>query len=361
MSFLNILELITKNNEWANYKIDQGQGIMLWGKMTDEFNELTMGQNGNKNITRMGHNSRGFAEPRLLGYPESHDEERLMYKNIAFGNSSNPSHDVKNLNIALSRMSALGAISVMIPGPKMIWHFGDFGMDNSIFTCTDGSFNNDGCKLSLKPQPQWSENWLGDALRRQIYDDWSRLHALKINEPVFEGDYTITSGSGNFTPRIDVFDTSIPFSELRNVIILSNFGVNTVNVNTNFPSGVTETWYDLMDPTGNTTVSNSSTSISIAPGQFRILGNQPSAALSVTERELQSLSMYPNPSENSFKINRIVSELEIFDLTGKMVRNFSGTFDQTHEFDISNLQPGIYMVRVSNNNGQIMTSKLVKL
>ena len=29
--------------EWANYKIDEGKGIMMWGKMTSMFNQLSMG------------------------------------------------------------------------------------------------------------------------------------------------------------------------------------------------------------------------------------------------------------------------------------------------------------------------------
>ena len=74
----------------------------------------------------MGYDSRGFTGKRLMGYAESHDEERLMYKNLQYGQSSNPAHDVKNLNVALSRMSAIGAVSLLVPGPKMIWHFGNW-------------------------------------------------------------------------------------------------------------------------------------------------------------------------------------------------------------------------------------------
>jgi hypothetical protein len=47
-----------------------------------------------------------------MGYAESHDEERLMYKNLQFGNSANAGHNVKTLNVALSRMSAIGAVSL---------------------------------------------------------------------------------------------------------------------------------------------------------------------------------------------------------------------------------------------------------
>ena len=212
-----------EEKEWANYRYNEGKGVMMWGKMTDPYNQLTMGFNSNNNINGIGHKSRSqFLGPRVMGYPESHDEERLMYKNLTFGNQSNGSHNVRDLNTALSRMSALGAVSITVPGPKMLWHFAPLGMDNSIYTCTNGTVNDESgtdgnCKLDTKPQPQWTENWLGDANRRQIYDDWARLIDLKINEPVFEGDYAMTSG--NLTPRIDIFAVSythltLPTSDL---------------------------------------------------------------------------------------------------------------------------------------------------
>ncbi|WP_400076419.1 alpha-amylase family glycosyl hydrolase [Winogradskyella sp. R77965] len=350
----------SEEKEWANYRLGEGKGIMMWGKMTDPYSQLLMGYSSNSNIDGIGHNSRSqFNGPRVLGYPESHDEERLMYRAVTFGNESNGAHNVKNLNIALSRMSAIGAVSAMIPGPKMIWHFADLGMENSIFTCSDGSFNDDGCKLDTKPQPQWVNNWLTNALRSQIYEDWSKLHKLKIEEPVFEGDYTMTSGS--LTPRIDVFDTSIPTSALRNVIILANFDVVTQDVNTNFPGGVTSTWYDLMDATGTTTVANSASSISIPAGQFRILGNQPSNALSVDNNELYGFSIYPNPTRTAFSVSLNVSSIEIYDITGKLVKSFNGDFTRTDTFDITSLKTGMYVVKIENSNNQIKTSKLVKL
>ena len=354
-----------EEKEWANYRLDEGKGVMMWGIMNSPYNELTMAQGGNKNISRMGHTAHSnFNGPRVVGYAESHDEERLMYRNIAFGNTSNGSHNVQNLNTALSRMSALGAVSVMVPGPKMIWHFGELGMENSIFTCNNGVVNEPGgtdgdCKLDTKPQPQWTNNWLADALRSQIYEDWSKLHKLKIEEPVFEGDYTITSG--NLTPRIDVFDTSIPTSSLRNVIILANFDVVSQNINTNFPGGVTATWYDLMDATGSTTVSNSAVTITIPAGQFRILGNKPSNVLGVNETELFNFSIYPNPTTTSFSINTNASHIEIYDLTGKLIKSFNGVYTRTDTFDISSLNTGVYMVKVANDNNQTMTTKLIKL
>jgi hypothetical protein len=117
----------------------------------------------------------------LIGYAESHDEERLMYKNLQYGNNTNPAHNVKKDLDALSRMSAIGAVSLLVPGPKMIYHFGELGWDTSIFSCNNGTVNtpNDAtpgdCKLDTKPQPQWVNNWSGNNSRSKIYTDWTKI------------------------------------------------------------------------------------------------------------------------------------------------------------------------------------------
>jgi hypothetical protein len=345
-----------EEKEWANYRFSEGKGVMMWGKMTDPYNQLTMGYESNSAINGIGHKSRSqFEGPRLMGYSESHDDERLMYKNVMFGNNSTSSHNVQDLDIALSRMSALGAVSLTVPGPKMIWHFGALGMDNSIFTCTDTSVNDPNCKLDTKPQPQWAENWTGDTNRAQIYNDWARLIELKINEAVFEGDYTITSG--NLTPRIDVFDESLAPTELNHVVILANFDVIAQTIDTNFPDS--GNWFDLMDTEGNTTYSAST--ISIAPGQFRIFGNT-SSTLAITDVDRdEDVTITPNPVSSIFKINKSISNLHIYDLSGKLIMHFNGELSAEDSYDISDLTAGMYIVKITNNNGYTQSSKLIKI
>ncbi len=361
-----IFEHLGQDNEeqqWANYRLDEGKGIMMWGIMNAQYNQLTMGYSENSNINRMGHVARGFDAPRVVGYAESHDEERLMYRNLQYGNSSG-SYDVTNLNTALGRMSALGAVSLTIPGPKMIWHFGALGMENSIFTCANGTVNEPGgsdgdCKLDTKPQPQWVENWMGDSNRNQIYNDWARLNQLKINEAVFEGNYTINSG--NLTPKIHIYDDALPATSLKNVVILANFDVISQNVVPNFP--YTGTWFDLMDETGTTSinVTNTAATITIPAGQFRIFGNQAST-LSIEYPNITSdFKIYPNPANHSFKINKDVVELNIYDITGKLVKTLKGNFTPNDSFDVSELTQSLYLVKIKNNEGQVSTSKLIKL
>ncbi|MGY0391619.1 alpha-amylase family glycosyl hydrolase [Bizionia sp. KMM 8389] len=352
----------TEEQEWANYRIDENKGIMLWGKMTDPYNQLTMGYASNSNIDRMGHEARGFTAPRLVGYSESHDEERLMYKNLQYGNG-NAEYDITDLNTAISRMSALGAVSLTIPGPKMIWHFGELGMENSIFTCNNGTVNEPGgtdgdCKLDTKPQPQWANNWLSDVNRSQVYNDWARINSLKINQPVFEGDYSITSGT--LTPAIHIWDDELPSNQLKNVVILANFDVTEQSVTPDFP--YTGTWFDLMDETGNTFINVTSITapITIPAGEFRMYGN--ATTLSTNEfNQQETFRIFPNPAKDSFKINASISQIEIYDLTGKRIKSFKGRFSSSDSFDISDLNEGLYIIKVTDNSGNNETTKLIKL
>ncbi|MEO9076149.1 MAG: T9SS type A sorting domain-containing protein, partial [Gelidibacter sp.] len=330
-----------------------------WGNMNNAFNELTMGFTAD--ISGIGHKSRpSFQGPRVIGYAESHDEERLMYKNLQYGNSTNSSHDVKDLNTALSRMSALGAVTLTVPGPKMIWHFGELGMQDSIFTCNDGSVNvpfgsDGGCKLDTKPQPQWTQNWLGDIHRNKIYKDWARLIQLKTNEPVFKGDYTMTTN--NLTPSIAIFDTALPASSLNKIIVLANFDVTSTTMNTTIPPG--QTWYDLMDTTGNTTYNMPT--VAIPAGQFRIFGNAASTLSTDSFEGVSGFTIYPNPANTTFKINKEVTALDIYDLTGKRIKAFKGTFAPSDNFDISDLNQSIYLIKITNRNGHVSTTKLIKM
>lgn len=352
----------SEEQEWANYRLGEGKGVMMWSEMWHSYKNLAQGKSSDINISRIGHTAHtGFTGKRTIGYPESHDKDRMMYEMIAFGEAGIQG----NLNTSLKRMSSLGALFLTVPGPKMMWHFADLGMDDSIWTCTNGTVNsdydgnNDGdCKLSMKPQPQWTENWLSDPNRSQVNSDWSRLIQLKINEDIFEGDYSITTNTQ--TPKIYIWDNALPGTQLKNVVILANFKTSADNVVPDFP--YTGVWYDLMDETGSTSinVANTASPINIPAGEFRIYGNQ-LPSLSNNEVSLANdLTIYPNPTSSSFKLNKTCTQVSIFDVTGKEVKTFSGNFDRGNEFNISNLSQGIYVLKINDDSGAIATAKLLK-
>jgi hypothetical protein len=77
--------------------------------------------------------------------------------------------------------------------------------------------------------------------------------------------------------------------------------------------------------------------------------------------EKEMITVYPNPTMSSFKLNHSINDLSIYDITGKMVKSFQGIYSKGFTFDVSNLNQGMYLVKSKNNLGQSLTSKLVKL
>ena len=67
----------------------------------------------------------------MVTYMESHDEERVIYKALNYGNS-NGNYNIKNLYTSLERLKSAGSILFLLPGPKMIWQFSEIGYDISI-------------------------------------------------------------------------------------------------------------------------------------------------------------------------------------------------------------------------------------
>ncbi len=356
-----------EEKELADYRYSEGKGAIIMKNLTDSYAQLARGYASNASIADMDHEAHNFLGKRLLGYSEGYDDERLMYECLTTGNTAIPDHNVQNLDIALSRMSAIAAASIAIPGPRIIRQFSDLGIEDSVYTCSDGSYNDDSdtddydCMQETKPQPQWTNDWLNDTDRQKIYEDLSRLIELKTTEAVFDGEYDIIPYANDARPRIYISNNALSPSELKDVIIFCNFSPVELTVNGNFP--YTGTWYDLMDESGNSTISVPVTSrlIGLQPGQFKIYGNQPRETLSNTEFEASTLKIAPNPVNSSFTINRAVTNVKIVDITGKLVKEFNGDFESNKSYDISQLPQSMYIVQISSANGQQESTKLVKL
>ncbi|MEL7341151.1 MAG: alpha-amylase family glycosyl hydrolase, partial [Bacteroidota bacterium] len=115
----------TEEKELAEY------GMMIWGNHNHNYTQAAMGYASDANFSGISHKNRGWNVPNLIGYMESHDEERIMYKNTAFGNSSG-NYDVRDLNTGLARAEMAAAFFIPLPGPKLMWQFGEYGYDYEI-------------------------------------------------------------------------------------------------------------------------------------------------------------------------------------------------------------------------------------
>ena len=74
---------------------------------------------------------------------------------------------------------------------------------------------------------------------------------------------------------------------------------------------------------------------------------------------MQNYTIYPNPTRNTFAISSDVAQVEIYNITGQMIRTFTNVISN-QELDINNLEAGIYLVKMTDNNGTSLTKKLIK-
>jgi len=247
---LVILEHLTDNSEET---ILADYGMILWGNLNYNMNEATMGwgeeagEYGYKGDLSWGsYKERGWGEANLLAYMESHDEERLMFKNEQWGKDYD-GYDVKELATGLQRTGAAAVILFSMPGPKMMWQFGELGYDYEL--------NDD--RLAPKPV-RW--DYYDDPLRKELYDVFSAMIKLRLSDPVFlTKDYTI-----DLTRHFKVITLR---GSGKTAIAMANFDVVAQPKNVDFSTA--GNWEDYFS---NSTLSTSSGeySITLQPGEYRL-------------------------------------------------------------------------------------------
>ena len=251
---------ITEEKQWADYRSSEGKGIMLWNKQTEPYNEATIGdhEGGKSKISSVSYIVKGFDGPSAVSYMESHDEQRLMYRNLDEG-EVNGDYSVKDLNTALERMKTAGAFFFTVPGPKMIWQFGELGYE------VDINFNG---RTGNKPI-RWE--YLDDPNRKAIYDAWAKLIDLKLNAPIFKTTDFSLNGDTSGLKTIHLTLPSATGDDIKHVTIIGNFGLTSQNIDPVFQE--IGTWYNLLDNNSTTEVTNTSALIALEPGEFRVYGN----------------------------------------------------------------------------------------
>ncbi len=355
--FYVILEHFADNSEESaliNYRLNEGKGMMVWGNHHGAYKDAALGShnNGSSDFSLISYKNRGWSAPQNVSYMVSHDEQRLMYENLNFG-SSNGSYDTKNLSTALDRMELNGAFYFTVPGPKMIWQFDELGYDYHINRCTNGSIDNN-CRTAEKPI-RW--DYFSDQDRKDVYNTWAKLMQLKTKYEVFEtSNFSLDVGNSNGLKTIHLTDTNA--ADLQYVTVIGNFGLTTQNIDPDFQ--VTGTWYNLLNNNSTISVSNVNATISLQPGEYIVYGNMP-ASLSTDDEELlqQDFVVYPNPTSNSFQVNKEIEQVKIYDVTGKEVKSLRSTRGSQTNFSVSDLEKGIYLLRIKTPTNQTITRKLV--
>jgi len=315
---------------------------------------------------------------------ESHDEQWMMLKNRKFGNRTpDLSYDVRELETALERQKIAGAFFFTVPGPKMMWQFGELGYGGGENECLKPGGGGNGDCLASDPgrtaeKPiRW--DYFEDQDRRALFQAWSALINLRKSHPAFSSGETVFerdfSGSGKWMNLIHP-DLSVH--------VIGNFDIVEQQRTLDFPES--GTWYDFFTGNSITVADGESPEITLRPGEFRLFttqffetpaddiftSNEPGefAGNGIPE-SFKLHNNFPNPFNPSTQIRydvpRVSSvRVDIFNMLGQRVATLvnqdqhqTGSFTIT--FDASNLSSGVYIARmVTGSNTMIQKMTLIK-
>jgi len=345
-----ILEHFADNDE----EKDLSAYMMLWGNLNHAYAEAAMGWNtsGKSDFSWISYQERGWTKSHVVGYMESHDEERLLYKTSQWGNS-NGGYSTKNKDVALRRAALDAAFFLTIPGPKMIWQFGELGYDYSI------DYNG---RTGEKPI-RW--DYMQDTDRMNTYEIYSAINKLRDEESdcfqTTDFDLDLSTELKQITLR----------HSSMNLVSIGNFDVIPHSFTVAFPNS--GTWYDYFS--GDTIqVVNKSYTFSLDMGLFHIYTDKqlttPNLPLGIGDNNSKienksSVKVYPNPSQgNELKLyinstDRV--DITIYNMEGRRIYHNSNSEKGARIIPLNEaqLKPGIYFCDVVGKDTKETTKFIV--
>ncbi len=332
-------------------------GMLLWGNANFDYRKAAAGEA--RSLGGLSYKERMMQTPSLMGYMESHDEERLLYDLKQTGGSRG-TYSIRDEKTALDRAKLAAAFFLPIPGPKLIWQFGEYGYDISI---------DQGGRTSAKPV-LWT--YLQRPEQQRLLGVYQALLALRASYPAFHSsDYTLDVGG--MVKRITLNDPA------GKVFILGNFDVQTVAVSAGFPAA--GTWYDYFTGAPSA-LADPALMVTLQPGEFHIFtstpvpapapglvpwGGQLSSVTSVPQ-VTSEVVVYPNPGNRDIQVQwnspyHGQLQLELTDMAGHRI--FERTVEKntenwTEEVSLDRIVEGLYLLKIQTPIGTFVRKVVVE-
>lgn len=339
-----ILEHLTDNSE---EKVLEDYGMLLWGNMNHEYAEAAMGYSSD--LSGALYTDRGWKNPHLISYMESHDEERLMFKTRQYGDESESNdYDIKDIKIGMQRMELVANFFFTLPGPKMMWQFGELGYDFSI---------DYECRVCNKPI-RW--DYYEDTRRKRIYNVYSKLLKLRKMYDVFHTqDFDLTQQGDLKVVTLN--------GATDQVVVVGNFGVDALEQDITFPS--TGTWFELYG-TPALNLEETTVTLKLAPGEYRLYSTIDMGTLNLptdvsTLYPSSKLQVYPNPVKDNVRITGDFEkgasvQVNVHNVAGQQIANEYYTFSGSPLSMVSaNWPSGVYLITVYSR-GKTWVLKVMK-
>lgn len=172
-----ILEHFCDSKEEKELAVD---GMHLWRNLNNAYCQTAMGYSDNSSFSSLYEKI-----PAWVGFMESHDEERMGYKQTKWGVEVLKA----DLTARMDQLALNTTFFLTVPGPKMIWQFGELGYDFSINSNQDGIVIDDSYRTARKPV-RW--DYYDNVDRKELHDVYTSLIKLRNEHPeLFAGSATL--------------------------------------------------------------------------------------------------------------------------------------------------------------------------
>ncbi len=208
------------------------KGMMLWRNANNAYAQAAMGWDSDSSFEGIY----VATQPNgWVGFMESHDEERLAYKQTKWGAPTIKTDKATQM----SQLSATAAFSLLVPGAKMIWQFGEMGYDYSINSNQAGTLESEEYRTQRKPI-RW--DYLEEAERSALKEEYSRIIELRTSYPALFASESLKSWSvttsdwynGRYMELSDGFNI---------VVVMGNFTPDEFEATATLDRGYV--WYDF--------------------------------------------------------------------------------------------------------------------
>lgn len=228
-------------------------GMMVWRNLNNAYCQSAMGYKEDSSFRGLYYGTSSRPANSLVSYMESHDEERAAYKQKTYGFE----YLKTDLESQMSQLSTNAAFFFTVPGPKMVWQFGELGYDISI---------DENGRTGKKPV-KW--NYLDVAERKQLHDTYTRLMALRNEYPEL---FTPTANlewkvSSSYWSNGRFLTLTGPNNN-KHLVVVGNFTNSEGTYSTTFPT--TGEWYNYMNATETLQVDATTIEVDVPANNFKI-------------------------------------------------------------------------------------------
>ena len=311
-------------------------GQLNWANINGAGCQFAMGYNSNSNLNRMYAPNDSRTWGSTVSYLESHDEERLAYKQNKDGAAG-----VKgNEKVSMQRLGSAAVQMILAPGAHMIWQFSELG--NSQTTKNQNGGNNTDPKIV---------NWglLDDADHKGLYDNYSELIALRTGNPELfteSATFSMACNSNNWQngrTMVSIADGK----ELYTVINPNVTGVRTFSVD--FLQADNDAYTIMSKSYGSAPSFNAADKKVTVPANCYVVIASKGVSSAVDGIEADGETLMAYAADGKIVVDNAPGVVEIYSMDGRMVGSV------TVSGSVS-VVPGVYVLRCGNAVKKVMAN-----